>query len=119
MGSAIVPAIRERKWGQLFGVYSLAILLHETWNAMSIFNGFGPAAQGQPGGDWIVGIGRFSGYGLGAFALVFLALVIYQQNRFQTLHDQFIPVSPVLVTDSTPVNEILHSEPENPESVIR
>lgn len=119
MGSAIVPAIRERKWGQLFGVYFLAILLHGTWNALSIFNGFGPAADGQPGGQWIVAVGQFSAYGLGALALIFLALVIYQQSHFQNLHSQFVTDSPMPVPDPALAAETLPTEPENPESVIR
>lgn len=121
MGSAIVPAIRERKWGQLFGVYAMAILLHGTWNAMSIFNGLGPAANGQPGGQWIVTVGQFSGYGLGALALLFIALIIYQQNRFQNLHNQYLPNTPMLipVPESTPGITASPLEPETPESVIR
>ena len=120
MGSAIVPALRERKWGQLLGVYFMSILLHGTWNALSIFNGLGPAANGQPGGRWIVVAGQFSGYGLGALALIFIALVIYQQHRFQNLHNQFTPVTAASTpAESAPPIDVSPSEPENPESVIR
>ena len=113
MGSAIVPAMRERKILQLLGVFAMSILLHGTWNAFSIFNGLGPAAIGQPGGEWIVAAGRFSVYGLGALATLFLALIIYQQNRFEQQHNQ-LATAVIAPGASLPT-----SEPESLETVIR
>lgn len=111
MGSAIVPAIRERKWLNLLGVYAMAIFLHGTWNTFSIFNGLGPVAAGQPGAEWIVTAGRFSGFGLAALALVFIALVIHQQGRFQIAHQ-------ALVLANTPAVQP-PAEAESTETVIR
>ena len=113
MGSAIVPAIRERKIVQLFGVYALSIFLHGTWNALSIFSGLGAAANGQPGAGWLVAAGKFAPFGMGALAAVLLALVIFQQNRFQDLHNQKMAMA------IAPVADLPASESENPETVIR
>ena len=113
MGSAIVPAFRERKILQLLGVYAMAIFLHGAWNALSIFNGLGPAASGQPGGEWIVAAGRFSSYGLGALTAIFLALIIFQQNRFNLLHEQH--AASIAAIDAIPAS----SEPEIPQTMIR
>ena len=113
MGSAIVPAFRERKILQLLGVYAMAILLHGTWNAFSIFTGLGSAAMGQPGGEWLVTAGKFSPYGMGALAALLLALVIYQQYQFQRIQPQTIAVESPALADR------LSNEPDNPETVIR
>jgi len=88
VGSAIVPAIRERKWLLLLGVYASAVGLHGTWNALSVFNGLGLAAEGQPDGRWMLALAGFSAYGLAALAALFLALLIHQQNRFSAIQDQ-------------------------------
>ena len=113
MGSAIVPAIRQHKWLKLLGVYAMAIFLHGTWNTFSIFNGFGPIAEGQPGAEWIVSLGNFSAFGLGALALIFLALIIHQQNRFLAEHQSLLPASTPIAPLTSP------AESESTKTVIR
>ncbi|MBV6394752.1 MAG: hypothetical protein HFACDABA_00319 [Anaerolineales bacterium] len=107
MGSAIVPAIHERKWLQLLGVYASVVALHGTWNALSVFNGFGIAAEGQPGGRWLLALAGFSAYGLAALAALFLALLLHQQNRFSALHNQ--PLAATL--PGTPAASIVEPPP--------
>jgi RsiW-degrading membrane proteinase PrsW (M82 family) len=40
MGAAIVSTFREKRYLRLFGTYLLAVLLHGTWNAAALANGF-------------------------------------------------------------------------------
>ena len=40
MGAAIVSAFQEKSFLRLFGTYLFAVLLHGTWNAIAVTNGF-------------------------------------------------------------------------------
>ncbi len=85
MGAAIVGAVRERGYARLAVVYLASIFLHGAWNAFSILTSLGDAAALIDPGSALVILGKIAPFGLGAMAVILIAIVVLLQRRYRNM----------------------------------
>jgi len=82
VGFALASAWQKKRFGQLLGVYTGAVLLHGTWNAFSMFMTFGEIQRSlaTPPNEtaWLISLAELAPFVMGGLALASLAILSWR-----------------------------------------
>jgi hypothetical protein len=95
MGAAIVGAVRERRYLQLFGAYMLAVALHGLWNALAILSTLAGLTENMPEQSLLTGMGSPLAAGMIILAIVLMIILLGSNRKVRATIIQPVPEEPV------------------------
>ncbi len=102
VGWGLALAWQRGKYLQLGGLFLLAVVLHGTWNGVSLLSGLGSLLN-RSQYSFLTWIGQFSTVFMIALAVIILALLLGVNRYLRTHPDQDAPVEEINPADQIPL----------------